>query len=77
MLSHNLFLKLSGNICGGSFSDRFALKRHNNIHQKYGQTAPGDHQDEIDIDEEEEMEILKEEDEDDESSIKEEITLMA
>lgn len=71
-----LILPKLGNICGGSFSDRFALKRHNNIHQKYGQTAPGDHHDDIDIDEEEEM--LKEEDEDDdESTIKEEMNLMA
>jgi hypothetical protein len=75
-LSHDLFLKQLGNICGGSFSDRFALKRHNNIHQKYGQTAPGEHLDDpLELDEDDEM--LKEEDEDDESSMKEEMTLMA
>ena len=27
-------------ICSGAFADRFALKRHRNIHEKYGQTAP-------------------------------------
>lgn len=73
-MSHPFIFNL-GNICGGSFSDRFALKRHNNIHQKYGQTAPGEHQEEIEMEEEEEM--LKEEDEDEESSIKDEMSLMA
>ncbi|KMY91423.1 uncharacterized protein Dsimw501_GD21617, isoform C [Drosophila simulans] len=27
-------------ICSAAFADRFALKRHRGIHQKYGQTAP-------------------------------------
>lgn len=67
------FSKL-GLICGGSFSDRFALKRHNNIHQKYGQTGPSNGSDH----EEYEEEVLKEEEEEeDDSSIKDDMTLMA
>jgi hypothetical protein len=27
-------------ICSVGFSDRFALKRHRNIHEKYGRTKP-------------------------------------
>lgn len=27
-------------ICDVAFSDRFALKRHRGIHEKYGRTAP-------------------------------------
>ncbi|KAL1377366.1 hypothetical protein pipiens_016318 [Culex pipiens pipiens] len=27
-------------ICSAAFADRFALKRHRGIHEKYGQTAP-------------------------------------
>lgn len=62
------------NICAGSFSDKFALKRHTNIHQKYGQTIPLH----ADINEEaldEEMEGMKEEDLDDDSSMKDEMIM--
>lgn len=59
------------NICAGSFSDKFALKRHTNIHQKYGQTIPlhADVHEEI-LGEEG---MLKEEDEEDDSSMKDEM----
>lgn len=60
------------NICAGSFSDKFALKRHTNIHQKYGQTIPLH----ADVSEEilEEV-MLKEEDDEDDSSMKDEMIL--
>lgn len=61
------------NICAGSFSDKFALKRHTNIHQKYGQTIPMH----ADVNEEilGEEGMLKEEDEEDDSSMKDEMIM--
>lgn len=63
------------NICAGSFSDKFALKRHTNIHQKYGQTIPLH----ADVNEETLGEELKEEliqeDEEDDSSMKDEMIM--
>lgn len=67
----------TGTICAGSFSDRFALKRHQNIHQKYGQTAPLQPGEGDDMMGTEDEEMLKEEEEEDDSSIKDEMTLMA
>lgn len=73
LLSSNQLIKISsGGICGGSFSDRFALKRHNNIHQKYGQTGVAS-----DAELDEDM-MLKEEEEDieeDDSSMKDEMMM--
>lgn len=61
------------NICAGSFSDKFALKRHTNIHQKYGQTIPLH----ADVTEEilEGEGMLKEEDEEDDVSLKDEMIM--
>lgn len=81
-----IFLKIlikkfiTGSICGGSFSDRFALKRHQNIHQKYGQTEAlqsGIEEETLDEEmlEETEEEVLKEEDIDEDDDIKEEMLM--
>jgi hypothetical protein len=61
------------NICAGSFSDKFALKRHTNIHQKYGQTIPLH----ADVNEEiiSEEGMMKEEDEEDDTSMKDEMIM--